>query len=112
VNGICDQRLLHAVARFALPQADHGGVDGNDQHAVASGLGAMYCVFGGGASAGEIQLKPHGTGGACFHVFEAVSGNSGEDAGGAGFPGSACRGHFAVGMHDAAVTDGREENGH
>src|ERR1700733_8649213 len=36
------QPLIHPISYFALAQADHSGVDGDDQVAVAGFLSALY----------------------------------------------------------------------
>ena len=47
------QQLIHPISYFALAQADHRGVDGDDQVAVAGFLSALYGVFCGRAAAGQ-----------------------------------------------------------
>ena len=78
---------------------------------VAGFAGAFDSGFGGFAAGDEIKLIPGGAGGCGFDVFELVTGNGGEDIGGARFAGGAGGGDVAAGMHKAAVADGGEDGG-
>jgi hypothetical protein len=109
LEGVAADELLHAVAEVALADAGDGSVDGDDERGKAGGAGALDGGLGSAAAAHEIELIEDGSGGGGLYVFELVAGDGGENVGGAGVAGGARCADFADGVHEAAVTDGREQ---
>src|SRR5208282_5110387 len=101
--------FLHSVAIVALADSSYGGVDRNNERGKSGDAGAFDSGLGGATAAHQIQLIEGGSSGSGFHIFQAVPGDGGENVGGAGVAGGARGGHFASGVHEAAVADGGEQ---
>ena len=101
--------FLHAVAVIALADSGDRGIDGDDERGKSSEAGAFNRGLGGGAATHQIQLIEYGSGRGGFYIFQLVSRYGGENVGGARIAGGASGAHFAHGVHQAAVADGREQ---
>src|SRR5208337_2593498 len=103
--------FLHAVAVITLAHPGDGSIDGDDERGKSSEAGAFDPGFGSAATTQQIQLIEDGSGRGRFNILQLVSRYGGENVGGTGVAGGTSGGHFARGMHEAAVADGGEQEG-
>ena len=99
------QELLHPIARIAFPHSGNGRIDSNHQCGKTCAASPVNRPFGGFASPEQIQLIPTRTLRRRFHVLQFVTGDRGKNVPDTCLSSRASCGHFAVGMHQATVTN-------
>ena len=104
--------FLHAVAVIALADSGDGGIDGDDERGKSGEAGAFNRGLGGGAATHQIELIEYGSGRGGFYIFQLVSGDGGENVGGARIAGGAGGAHFARrGASGGCSRSGASRNG-